>query len=334
MLVSTERKAQDSKCKIFMMLFLLVSDLFFSVDATAQQRTPVIVSYSGINANYLSLWAARDAGYFAERGLDVQLLHIRGGSTVVQVLLSGQTPIAMVGATPIAFAYLRGSHDLVMIGGVTNTMSYVVAAKSDIQNPADLKGKRLAVSRFGSTSDFVAEFALKHWGLHRSQVKMLQIGNEADRLAAMQRGDLEAGVFTPTYVPAIRKLGMRVLLDLEQLGVPYLLNGYATTRSFIQKNRPIVVGFMGAVLKAIRKVKQDRPFAEKILAKYVKSTDSEFLKTALDQQMRALPDLPLPLKESIKTILDDLAVTLPEAKRIAPESLIDSSVLEEATLGF
>jgi NitT/TauT family transport system substrate-binding protein len=233
MLVSAERKAQDSECKIFLLLFLLVSELFFSVDAIAQQRTPVLASYSGINANYLSLWAARDAGYFTERGLDVTMLHIRGGSTAVQVLLSGQTPIAMVGATPIALAYLRGSHDLVMIGGVTNTMSYVVVAKSEIQNPADLKGKRLAVSRFGSTSDFVAEFALKHWGLNRSQVKMLQIGNEADRLAAMQGGDLEAGVFTPTYVPAISKLGMRVFLDLEQFGVPYLLNGYATTRSFI-----------------------------------------------------------------------------------------------------
>jgi len=334
MLVATKRKAQGSECRIFLLLFLFVPGLFFSVDAIAQQRTTVIASYSGINANYLSLWAARDAGYFAERGLDVTMLHIRGGSTAVQVLLSGQTPIAMVGATPIALAYLRGSYDLVMIGGVTNTMSYVVVAKSDIQSPADLKGKRLAVSRFGSTSDFVAEFALKHWGLNRSQVKMLQIGNEADRLAAMQGGDLEAGVFTPTYVSAIKKLGMRVLLDLEQLGVPYLLNGYATTRSFIQKNRPIVVGFMGAVLKAIRKVKQDRPFAEKTLAKYVKSPDSEFLKTALDQQMRALPDLPLAPKEAIKTILDDLAATLPEARRIAPELLIDSSVLEEAALGF
>src|SRR3972149_6282583 len=332
--VSDQRKPQNSTCKMLVMFVQVLSVLFLSVNALAQRRTPLMVSYSGINANYLSLWAAMDAGYFAERGLNVQLLHIRGGSTTVQVLLSGQTPITMVGATPIAFAYLRGSHDLVMIGGVTNSMSYVVAAKSDIQNPADLKGKRLAVSRFGSTSDFVAEFALKYWGLNRSQVKMLQIGNEADRLAAMQGGDLEAGVFTPTYVSAIKKLGMRVLLDLEQLGVPYLLNGYATTRSFIQKNRPIVVGFMGAVLKAIRKVKQDRPFAEKTLAKYVKSTDSEFLKTALDQQMRALPDLPLPLKESIKTILDDLAVTLPEAKRIAPELLIDSSVLEEAALGF
>ena len=236
----------------------------------------------------------------------------------------------MVGATPIALAYFGGSHDLVMIAGVTNTMSYVVVARSDIQNPIDLKGKRLAVSRFGSTSDFVAEWALKYWKLNRAQVKMLQIGNEADRLAAMQGGELEAGVFTPTYLPAIAKLGMKVLLDLDQLGVPYLLNGYATTRSFIQKDRPIVVGFMGAVLKAIRKIKQDRPFAEKTLAKYMKTTDNEFLRIALEQQMRSLPDFPAATKESIKTILDDLGRTVPEAKRVAPESLIDPSVLEEA----
>jgi NitT/TauT family transport system substrate-binding protein len=325
-----QRNTSHSACKTRVVFIFFISALFLPVNALAQARQPLLVSYSGINANYLSLWAAMDAGYFTERGLDVQLLHIRGGSTTVQVLLSGQTPIAMVGATPIAFAYLRGSHDLVMISGVTNTMSYVVAARSDVQNPADLKGKRLAVSRFGSTSDFVAEFALKQWKLNRSQVKMLQIGNEADRLAAMQGGDLEAGVFTPTYLPAINKLGMKVLLDLDQLGVPYLLNGYATTRSFIKNNRHTVVGFMAAVLKAITKIKQDASFAEKTLAKYIKTNDSEFLKTALDQQRRALPDFPAASKDSIRTILEDLAVTVPEAKRVAPESLIDSSVLEEA----
>ncbi len=298
------------------------------------QGTPIIASYSGINANFLSLWSAKDAGYFSEQGLDVQLLHIRGGSTVVQVLLSGQSPIAMVGATPIAFAYLNGSRDLVMIGGVTNVMAYIVASKPDIQNSTDLKAKRLAVSRFGSTSDFVAEFALKHWGLNRSQVQMLQIGDEGDRLAAMQRGDIEGGVFTPTYGPAIRKLGMRVLLDLGELGVPYLLNGYATTRSFIQKSRTTVVRFMRGVLKGIRKVKEDRRFAEKTLAKYARTTDAEVLKAALDQQMRTLPDIPVPPREAIKTILDELAKKFPEAGRTAPDALMDSSVVAEAARHF
>lgn len=150
----------------------------------------------------------------------------------------------------------------------------------------------------------------------------------------MQRGDIEAGVFTPTYVPAVRKLGMRVLLDLEELRVPYLLNGYATTRSFIQKNRSTVVGFMRGVLKGIRRVKEDRRFAERTLAKYVRATNTEVLKTALDQQMRTLPDLPVPPREAIKTILDDLAKKFPEASRTAPDSLIDSSIVEEAARRF
>ncbi len=320
--------------KAFLVIPLLLAYLSFSVNALGQERTSFIVSYSGINANYLSLWAAKDAGYFSEQGLDAQLLHVRGGSTVVQVLLSGQSPLAMVGATPIAFAYLNGSRDLVMIGGVTNVMAYIVASKSDIRNSVDLKGKRLAVSRFGSTSDFVAEFALKHWGLNRSQVKMLQIGDEGDRLAAMQRGDIEAGVFTPTYAPAIRKLGMRVLLDLGELGVPYLLNGYATTRGFIQTNRTTVVRFMRGVLKGIRKVKEDRRFAKRTLAKYVRTTNAEVLKTALDQQMRTLPDIPAPPREAIRTILDELAKKFPEAGRTDPETLIDSSVVEEAARHF
>jgi ABC-type nitrate/sulfonate/bicarbonate transport system substrate-binding protein len=78
-------------------------------------------------------------------------------------------------------------------------------------------------------------------------------------------------VFTPTYLPVIEKAGMKVLLDLEKLGVPYALNnalnGYASTRNYIAKNRPTVVGFMRSVIKAIRRIKSDRDFSRKILEK-------------------------------------------------------------------
>jgi hypothetical protein len=61
---------------------------------------------------------------------------------------------------------------------------------------------------------------------------MIQIGLESDRLIAMQRGDIALSVFSPTITPVVKKAGMRILLDLEELKVPYLLTGHGTTRSF------------------------------------------------------------------------------------------------------
>ena len=302
--------------------------------ALAQEKTLLPVTYSATNANMLSLWVAKDAGYFDDQGLDVRMLLIRGGSLAVQLLVTGQSPIGLIGGTSAAYAYLQGNKDIVVISRLQNVMAYTLGAKPDIQKPEDIKGKKLAVSRFGSTSDFVAEYALKHLGLKRTDVTMIQIGLEGDRLIAMQRGDISLSVFSPIITPVVKKAGMRILLDLEELKVPYLLTGHGTTRSFLEKNRPVVVKFMKASILAIKRIKNDRPFAEKVLAKYVRTTDQEAVKTALDHQIKILPDTPYPFEDGIKTILDDLARSNSEARNIAPSALIDTSVVRDAAKGL
>jgi NitT/TauT family transport system substrate-binding protein len=302
--------------------------------AIAQDKIVLPVTYSATNANMLSLWVAKDAGYFDEQGLDVRMLLIRGGSLAVQLLVTGQSPIGLIGGTSAAYAYLQGNKDVVVISRLQNVMAYTLGAKPEIQKPEDIKGKKLAVSRFGSTSDFVAEYALKHLGLKKTDVTMIQIGLESDRLIAMQRGDISLSVFSPIITPVVKKAGMRILLDLEELKVPYLLTGHGTTRSFLEKNRSVVVKFMKASMLAIKRIKNDRPFAEKVLAKYVRTSDLESVRTALEHQAKILPDVPYPLEDGIKTILEDLARSSPEARNIAPGALIDTSVVRDAAKGL
>jgi NitT/TauT family transport system substrate-binding protein len=308
--------------------------LFSHANLRAEEKVVLPVTFSAFNANMLSLWVAKDAGYFDEQGLDVRMLLIRGGSIALQVLVSGQSPIGLVGGTAMAYAYLQGNKDVVMISRLQNVMAYILASKPEIQKPEDIKGKKLAVSRFGSTSDFVAEYALKHLGLKKNDVSMIQIGLEGDRLLAMQRGDISLSVFSPTIAPVVKKAGMRILLDLEDLKVPYLLTGHGTTRSYLEKNRPVVIKFMRASIKAIRRIKADHPYAEKILTKYVTTADQETAKAALDHQLRILPDVPYPFEDGIKTILEDLARTTPEARNINPSALIDTTIVRDAVKGL
>jgi NitT/TauT family transport system substrate-binding protein len=266
--------------------------------------------------------------------LDVRMLLIRGGSLAVQLLVTGQSPVGLIGGTSAAYAYMQGNKDVVVISRLQNVMAYTLGAKPEIQKPEDIKGKKLAVSRFGSTSDFVAEYALKHLGLKKTDVTMIQIGLEGDRLLAMQRGDISLSVFSPIITPVVKKAGMRILLDLEELKVPYLLTGHGTTRSFLEKNRSVAVRFMRASILAIKRIKNDRPFAEKVLAKYVRTSDEEAVRTALEHQIKILPDIPYPLEDGIKTILEDLARSSPEARNIAPSALIDTTVVRDAAKGL
>jgi hypothetical protein len=124
---------------------------------------------------------------------------------------------------------------------------------------------------------------------------------------------------------------MTVILDLEKLGVPYALNGYASTRSYIAKNRLTAVGFMRAAIRAIKRIKTDREFSRKVLDKYVRTDDPQFTNLALDQQLRILPDLPYPSVKGIETILQELARTYPDASKLTPESIIDTSIVKDAT---
>jgi NitT/TauT family transport system substrate-binding protein len=321
---------KKSSILVFVLTFLLCGHSH----APAEDKIVLPVTYSATNANMLSLWVAKDAGYFDEQGLDVRMLLIRGGSLAVQLLVTGQSPIGLIGGTSAAYAYLQGNKDVVVISRLQNVMAYTLGAKPEIQKPEDIKGKKLAVSRFGSTSDFVAEYALKHLGLKKTDVTMIQIGLESDRLLAMQRGDVSLSVFSPIITPVVKKAGMRILLDLEELKVPYLLTGHGTTRSFLEKNRSLVVKFMKASILAIKRIKNDRPFAEKVLAKYVRTSDLESVRTALEHQAKILPDLPYPLEDGIKTILEDLARSSPEARNIVPSALIDTSVVRDAAKGL
>jgi NitT/TauT family transport system substrate-binding protein len=302
--------------------------------SAAQDKLVLPVTYSATNANMLSLWVAKDAGYFDDQGLDVRMLLIRGGSLAVQLLVTGQSPIGLIGGTSAAYAYLQGNKDVVVISRLQNVMAYTLGAKPEIQKPEDIKGKKLAVSRFGSTSDFVAEYALKHLGLKKTDVTMIQIGLEGDRLLAMQRGDISLSVFSPIITPVVKKAGMRILLDLEDLKVPYLLTGHGTTRSYMEKNRSTVVKFLRASILAIKRIKTDRPFAEKVLAKYVRTSDHEAVKTALEHQINILPDIPYPLEDGIKTILEDLGRSTPEARTMAPGALLDTTVVRDAAKGL
>lgn len=305
-----------------------------SSNSLAQDRTVLPVTYSATNANMLSLWVGKDGGYFDEQGLDVRMLLIRGGSLAVQLLVTGQSPIGLIGGTSAAHAFLQGTKEMVIISRLQNVMAYTLGAKPEIQKPEDIKGKKLAVSRFGSTSDFVAEYALKHLGLKKTDVTMIQIGLESDRLIAMQRGDISLSVFSPIITPVVKKAGMRILLDLEELKVPYLLTGHGTTRGFLEKNRPVAIKFMKASIMAIKRIKSDRPLAEKVLAKYVRTSDQEAVRTALEHQIKILPDIPYPFEDGIKTIFEDLARSNPEAKNIAPSALMDTSIVRDAAKGL
>ena len=148
------------------------------------QLTRLKTSYSALTANMAAYWLAKDAKIFEKHGLSVDVVLIESGVTTVQALTAGETQIAMGGGTVAVSSNLAGS-DIVSIASIESRLPYALLAQKEIKTIDQLKGKRLAVSRFGSASDLAARLILQRYGLVPDKdVTILQTGGTSTRLSA------------------------------------------------------------------------------------------------------------------------------------------------------
>src|SRR6185295_11002628 len=196
------------------------------------------IAYSTIGANNTVVWVARDIGLFKKHGLDAQVLYVQGGGILIQGMLNGNIPISITSGSQAIVSNLAGT-DLVLFSTFHSSAGprYLGVAK-DIQNAAQLKGKKLAVSRFGSSSDFILRFALRKAGLDpEKDVAVLQIGNSPDRLAAMRNGQISGTMLTTEDKWFADKLGFRTLLDVYEYGFENVTASAMASRRYLTEQR-------------------------------------------------------------------------------------------------
>src|ERR687888_150357 len=134
---------------ISIIVALWVACLFPLCAATQENLNRLNLGYSSISGSQAILRVIKDAGIFSKNGLDVSLVLIAGGSGIIQALIAGDLPVAVVSGEPAILARLQGA-DTIILGGLINIIDFSIITAPEIKKPLDLKGKKLAVSRFGS----------------------------------------------------------------------------------------------------------------------------------------------------------------------------------------
>jgi NitT/TauT family transport system substrate-binding protein len=308
---------------------------FFALAATAekapaQARKNVTIVYAGLSGNQAPGWVAYEAGFFRKYGLDVQLVHVVGGPRAVQVLTSGSAVAAQVSGLPIIQSNLQGA-DVVFIAGILNTLNYQFIVDKNIQKPDDLKGKAVAVSRAGSSSDFATRFALDKYGLIPGKdVSFLEIGSQPDRFAALESGKIQGVMVEVPLTLKAKKLGFRVLADLQMLGLEYQATGIATTRAMIKSNPDLIRSIMKAYVEAIHYYKTHPKESIAILQKYLKTDDMEALKETYEAiGLTLIPEKPYPTLRGVQMMLSEIGAKDPKAQAAKPEQFVDLSFVKE-----
>jgi NitT/TauT family transport system substrate-binding protein len=296
----------------------------------AQPLKKVVIGYSAISPASSSAWFAYEGGFFRKNGLDAQLIFVESGSRMVQTLISGDVVAAQVAGAPVIQSNLQGS-GVVIIAGLLNTMDYKFVVSRDITRPDQLKGKTVAVSRVGSSSDFATRYALEKYGLIPDKdVAILQIGSQPARFSALETGKIHGVMIAIPLTSKAAKMGLNTLADLQMLGLEYQHTSLAVSQNLIKTQPDLVRNVLKSFVEGIHYAKTHRKEAIAILAKYLRTDDSDALQEAYEAELQGLiPEKPYPTTKGIQIILREMGVKDPNARSARPEQFVDLSFMKE-----
>jgi NitT/TauT family transport system substrate-binding protein len=296
---------------------------------TQEKPNRLNLGYSSISGSQALLKVVKDAGIFSKNGLDVSLVLIAGGSGIVQALVAGDLPVAVVSGEPSILARLQGA-DTMIIGGLINIIDFSIITAPEIKKPQELKGKKLAVSRFGSSTDFVIRYALEKWGLVPDRdVAILQIGSQPARLAALRSGAVNGTIVGPPADIIARKAGFNELATPEQLNLAYPNTSIVSTASTLSRNEDLIRRVMKSLVEGIQFFKTQREASQKSLDAFARLGEAELIDETYHHYKDILPRIPYPDLDGIQNVLKEIAKRDPRAKVIKPETFTDTRFLKE-----
>ncbi len=287
------------------------------------------VAYTVIAPTQASVWTAKEMGFYAKYGLDVDLVLLVGAPLAVAALVSGETPISHTGASAVITSALQGSGAVLVAGGA-NRFPYVLFATNEIKRVEDLRGKKFGVSRIGSADNAAAVTVFNKLGIKENEVTYVQAGSVPARLAAMQSNAIQATLLQAPETLKAKEIGMRALLDFTKLDVEWQQNGVATTRDYIKKKPDTVRRFLMAYIEAGHYNLTNPKGAEKVLQKHLSIKDEKSVEEAYNEIVAKLTlKVPYPTEPGIQIYLDQLKLKNPKAGQAKPSDFTDTSFIKE-----
>jgi NitT/TauT family transport system substrate-binding protein len=306
---------------------LLIAFLLFYPFALSAQTTRLRLGTNAPASTESVLFSlAKEAGILKQNQLDVEVIYIAGGTLAMQALVGKSLDFLCTGGTPFTLAYLEGAQAKI-IGGVHNRLPYAFVANGSLQTPAQLKGKKIGISRFGSTDDYSLKLALAQFGLKPEEVTILQIGGPGVRLNALKAGSIDATVLTSGLAQIALKSGNILLVDFAEKNIEYQQVALISRDDLLKSRPELVKRFTKTYLEAIRYYKNQRDRAIKKTMVLLKTQDREIAQFDYHLRSQALPDDGKPTIKGLQVALDDIARGNPRAKSISVEQLMDLSFL-------
>ena len=319
------------KIEIAVRLFILLSAAFSSPISPALAADKLYAIYTAHSLSHVYPWIAQESGIFKKYELEVPLVFVPAGAPAVATILTGDSEVTQQGAGGLVRAFVLGNRDLVFIGGVKNILTHSLVGSREVKRPEQLRGKKIGVGRYGSTTHYFAIQVLRRVGLEAGDVSFIQTGGGPDTFAALVGKVVDAAALAAPSDTRALELGYQYIIYGPDLRIPYAATAFNTRRAIMGK-RPQVLGrFMRAMAESAKIAHQDREFTSKVLGKYLRIDNQRILDASYDSEIKALePRLAIKL-DGLKANLEEITPTEPRAKNVKAEEMVDTRYLDEMT---
>lgn len=308
---------------------LLALALLPAYPGWANSEKPLMVGVAGPAINMVYSFVTRDAGFWQKYGLDARVVVFESGSILAQAALSHEVKFS-ISSGPTTIASRTQGADTIIVGAVVNTLPYSVVAAKHITRWDQLKGKKVAISRFGSGTDTAMRMVLKKFGMDPAKdVTILQVGTQPARVQALAAGAIDATLISPPLDLAARKQGYNILVNIADLGIPYPQTVIETTDRFIKENPQTVKHFLKGFLEGVRYAATHRDHTKKVITKYLMTADPEVLEATYQSYLQVTDYSGYPNLDGIRNAIDEVAQRVPAAKNKRPEEFVNTRFLKE-----
>jgi len=293
------------------------------VPATGSAK--IIVGLSSVNVAFLPVYVTEAKGFFKDEGLDVLLVLFNAGATNLQALIGGDVQI-MGSAFVETVGGRAAGIDVKNFWGVCNLMPFQLYSQPDFKSMKQAKGKRFAISRFGSLTDFLTRATLRHFGVDEKEVTILQIGSTPARFAALSAKGVDASVVWFPVTEIAKSQGFNKLLDLKDIFPEWPYETFAARESYLSKEKDQVVKFLRAYQKGVRYSRENKSDAVNIMKKYVKM-DPAYAPAGYDEYRDSFPVNGQIAEKAIPVVIDEEFRTGRIKKKLTIEDMVDRSFI-------
>jgi ABC-type nitrate/sulfonate/bicarbonate transport system substrate-binding protein len=286
------------------------------------------LAHVAINPSQGMLHLAKDSGMLAKYGFTADVILIPGTPRTIQALIAGDLDYVAAGAPASLRARAQGA-DVVILSTLANVSAQRVFIRPDskLNSFAELKGKTIGVTQFGSGGDTFLRAGLRKTGIKESEVTILQMGGTPGVAQGLESGRIEIGVLGDSGLLLVFRGRAKPLKggSAKELGLRGVDAPLTTTERKLKTDRAGVLRFMQAYLETVRFFQTNKAGTSRILAKYMGGVSEADITLWCDELRANLKPIPYADEEALRS---ELEMITPPLLQI-PAGYINNSIIDE-----